>query len=61
MGIAATGGAATLHGGPGASGLVVSIGAGGAGVLVDGIGDSAVKTGQDFAHLDDSLWHGSIF
>lgn len=81
----------------GASGLIVSLGAGGAGVLVggavaygvgdfahnlidenwgadinkygvvggvfDGIGDSAVKTGQDIAHVGESIWHGitSIF
>jgi hypothetical protein len=81
----------------GASGLVVSLGAGGVGVLVggavaygvgdfahnlidenwgadinkygvvggvfDGIGDSAVKTGQDIAHVSESIWHGitSIF
>jgi len=28
-----------------------------------GIGDRAVKTGQDFAHAGESIWHGitSIF
>jgi uncharacterized protein YukE len=97
VGIAATGATATFLGGLGASGLVVSLGAGGAGVLaggvvaygvgdfahnlidenwgadisqhgvvvgvLDGIGDSAVKTGQDFAHVGESIWHGisSIF
>jgi hypothetical protein len=97
VGIAATGATATFLGGLGASGLVVSLGAGGAGVLAggvvaygvgdfahnlidenwgadinkygvvggvfDGIGDSAVKTGQDFAHVGESIWHGitSIF
>lgn len=31
--------------------------------VLDGIGDSAVKTGQDFAHVGESIWHGitSIF
>lgn len=97
VGIAATGATAGFLGGLGASGLVVSLGAGGAGVLAggvvaygvgdfthnlinenwgadinkygvvggvfDGIGDSAVKTGQDFAHVGESIWHGitSIF
>jgi hypothetical protein len=34
-----------------------------AGGIFDGIGDSAVKTGQDFAHVGESIWHGitSIF
>ena len=33
------------------------------GGVFDGIGDSAVKTGQDFAHIGESIWHGisSIF
>jgi hypothetical protein len=33
------------------------------GGVFDGIGDSAVKTGQDFAHVGESIWHGitSIF
>jgi hypothetical protein len=33
------------------------------GGVLDGIGDSAVKTGQDFAHVGESIWHGitSIF
>lgn len=97
VGIAATGAAAGALTGLGASGLVVSIGAGGAGVLAggvvaygvgdfahnlidenwggdiskygvvggvfDGIGDSAVKTGGDIAHVGESIWHGitSIF
>jgi hypothetical protein len=31
--------------------------------VLDGIGDSAVKTGQDFAHVGESIWNGitSIF
>jgi hypothetical protein len=33
------------------------------GGVFGGIGDSAVKTGQDFAHVSESIWHGitSIF
>jgi uncharacterized protein YukE len=33
------------------------------GGVFDGIGDSAVKTGQDFANVGESIWHGitSIF
>jgi uncharacterized protein YukE len=33
------------------------------GGVLDGIGDSAVKTGQDFANIGKSIWHGisSIF
>jgi uncharacterized protein YukE len=33
------------------------------GGVFDGIGDSAVKTGQDFVHVGESIWHGitSIF
>ena len=33
------------------------------GGVFDGIGDSAVKTGQDFATIGKSIWHGisSIF
>jgi len=33
------------------------------GGVFDGIGDSAVKTGQDFANIGKSIWHGisSIF
>jgi hypothetical protein len=31
--------------------------------VFDGVGDSAVKTGQDFVHAGESIWHGitSIF
>ena len=97
VGIAATAGTASVLTGLGASGLAVSLGAAGGGVLIggvaaygvgdfahnlinenwgadinkygvvggafDGIGDSAVKTGQDFAHIGESIWHGitSIF
>lgn len=97
VGIAFTGGAASILGGFGASGLALSVGAGGAGVLAggvvaygvgdfahhlidenwgadinkygvvggvfDGIGDSAAKTGEDFANIGKSVWHGisSIF
>jgi hypothetical protein len=33
------------------------------GGIGDGVGDSAVKTGQDFAHVGETIWHGitSIF
>jgi hypothetical protein len=33
------------------------------GGVFDGIGDSAVKTGGDIAHVGESIWHGitSIF
>jgi len=33
------------------------------GGIVDGVGDSAVKTGEDFANIGKSIWHGisSIF
>ncbi|HEV2377921.1 MAG TPA: hypothetical protein VGS19_37895 [Streptosporangiaceae bacterium] len=97
LGIATTGVVATGLTTLGASGLVVSLGAGGAGVLaggvvaygvgdfthhlidenwgadmnkygtvdgiMHGIGDSAVKTGEDFGHMASSVWHGitSIF
>jgi len=31
--------------------------------VLDGVGDSAAKTGQDVAHIGESIWHGitSIF
>lgn len=31
--------------------------------IVDGVGDSAVKTGKDLGHMATSVWHGitSIF
>jgi hypothetical protein len=31
--------------------------------VLDGVGDSAVKTGKDIAHVGESIWHGitSIF
>lgn len=33
------------------------------GGVLDGVGDSAVKTGQDFVHVGEGIWHGitSIF